>query len=706
MLPTVATVAPSAIPPARPRRVLTLGALDSALFDDAGWFAIDATNRRVPGVVIPTLDAGLALVGQGSIATIVGRLREHLAVVDIDVNDERGHDIAQSIATWCQEHGLWNLVRPSGGAHGRHHVFVAVQEHRAHLNEFATALRGRHHLSASAIDVRVAVRPLSAPHRTGVATKPAGDLHAALRRLPTAHRASSATRLTAGTATSSKLAPRPRRRTNLPPAWATYLQTGDRPLIGGSDTENRSTYEAIATAWLLRCGHDADSAWSVIAQSHERAMGKAQEQGKSWWVRYVWNLAVRDDQEFRPEPRTEPAIIAAVQEARERLQHHQWAIPQRRRATFLLVGHHLLDRMERSNQLRVPCAERDLVLDTGVKDRSSIRRVLREFDAVLGALDTSTLDPARRDSTSFEFEIPRASGVRQNNPPSLHTPHPRGLPPGLWSALPRSCHALWRQLLHQQQSQTLAELCVSAGVVTSNGDIPSVSHLRTARSGLAALAAVGMALCRADGRWEVRDALDPEFVHQHVSTRHAAALALITTERRSYRAGTVSLWRTEQAVVLKANKAREQAWWDSLDPVERVKRRDQFASRYAQLPVNLQEELKTRLADVRQRAGIDERARHDSWVDAQRPCEFDRRVIDRTAWFARLASPLQQAHVQAWERHRGRYNVPRGTPRTSTRREHEEMLPTTGNTRDEAFIGVQVHLPVPVPWPDLYAVNV
>ena len=64
MLPSIAKGTPSASLSERhpQRRVSEARLLDAALFDSAGWFAIDARNQRVPGVVVASLEAGLESV--------------------------------------------------------------------------------------------------------------------------------------------------------------------------------------------------------------------------------------------------------------------------------------------------------------------------------------------------------------------------------------------------------------------------------------------------------------------------------------------------------------------------------------------------------------------------------------------------------------------------------------------------------------------
>ena len=61
-----------------------------------------AGNQRVPGVVVPSLAAGLELVGQGDVASLVGRLNPGFRVVDVDVEGLVGHAVAEEVAGWCR----------------------------------------------------------------------------------------------------------------------------------------------------------------------------------------------------------------------------------------------------------------------------------------------------------------------------------------------------------------------------------------------------------------------------------------------------------------------------------------------------------------------------------------------------------------------------------------------------------------------------
>jgi hypothetical protein len=143
----------------------TLRALDEALFEPGRWFAIDADNNRLRGVTPGTLGDALALVGRGCVATVAGTLRPEVRVVDVDVSGERGVLATRTITDWCRDRGLWHLVRPSGGARGRAHVFVVPGVHRGDLLAHVAALRAEVRTSKVGLDLRRTVRPLSAPHR-------------------------------------------------------------------------------------------------------------------------------------------------------------------------------------------------------------------------------------------------------------------------------------------------------------------------------------------------------------------------------------------------------------------------------------------------------------------------------------------------------------------------------------------------------------
>lgn len=676
------------------RRPRDLVHLDELLFAARTWFPIDEQNRRVAGVVIPNLTEAMQLLGHGNVAAIVGHLRDEIRVVDVDLNDERGYAAAEAIVSWCAREGLWSLVRPSGGAPGRTHVFVAHEGHLPALRALVEDLRRQLHAPKAGLDLRTAVRPLSSPHRTGHFTRPHGRLSEALAGLRRHHWAQQAPQRALrgpqrAPATHTALLPTRRRaRTALPPAWTTYLATGTPPPIGGHD-QTRSAVELVATAALLRAGHDAASAWETIATAHENAFTRASA-NKRRWISWVWNAAVETDNAFTPLAQVDLDLTRAVADARTRLERLAWSLPSRQRPTLLLVGHTVLDRMLRTGQRRVPVPERDLVLDTGLADRKTIREQLRALARTVGTLHTDALDPARRDASSFEFEIPTAQlgGVSQLPPPSSHTPYAH---PGLWRTLPPTAHQLWRALTSTDQPQRIEALARTALLTHRPDEEPSPRQVRTTRAALTALAQAGLAHCTAAGQWIARAALEP--AHAQRAEAHRAALEqTVTAERAAYRAPT-GQWQVAQAAALKANRAREVAWWTTLPAAKRVRRRVAWQATFAGLSVHDQEHLKAHLADRRVRAGVDEPRRHDQWLDNLSWDQYAHRSSERGAAFAALPSPMRQAKAAAWARHRDRYGISRSTPLALSRREHAAAIPDTRAGRDDAFWAA--HLPLP-----------
>ncbi|MEJ7831587.1 MAG: hypothetical protein WKF79_01615 [Nocardioides sp.] len=671
------------------------------MFEPTGWFAIDQGNARVRGVVVSTLESGLELIGQGSVATLVGRLRSGLRVVDVDLEGERGHGAAEQLAAWCRGEGLWHLVRPSGGAEGRTHIFVAPAQRSQELESLLAHLRTSYNTSTKNLDLRRHVRPLTAPHRLGGHTRPYGPLSAATRDLRARMSPSSVSPAGGAKRTPSTsqrrpprqhpnvvaFTPKPRRRTELPPPWELYLRSAVTPNIGGHD-HSRSTVEAIATGHLLRAGYDAESAWATVLTSHPLAMTRAKA-SKRRWIAWVWNRAVEEDRAHSPTRRVDPTVAAAVAAARERLGELIWTQAPRRRPALLLVGHHVLDRMERNDSRRVPVPERDLALDTGISDRKTIRNALRALHGVLGLLDVGAWDPAKRAASSFEFEIaeaPEIEGVRQIPPPSSHTPSARGL----WHSLPRASHSLWRALQVAGEPASVAVLAQGSGLTTARDTVPTTGQLRTATAALTALARAGLADCTADGRWLPRKNLTVEQVEEGARL-HAAHESSIVAERAEYRAAA-SEWLAERGRAYGAQQARERAWWVRLEARERLKRRAEWSARFDGLSVHEQEITKATLARRRLAAGLDEAGRHDAWVTELSREEYLARSIERQHRFEQLAPPLQQANAAAWERHRNRFGIGRSTAPATIRREHSELLPHGVAVRDRSFVDQQLTL--------------
>ena len=628
---------------------------------------------------------------------IVGRLRPQVRVVDVDLEGARGDAAVELVAAWCRQKDLWHLVRPSGGGHGRAHVFVAVDDLAAELETHVAQIREQLRGTRRALDVRDTVRPLSSPHRSGAATKPFGNLSEALlglRRHPWATMPHKPRKRRSGAPVSATAAVpiRRRHRTDLPGPWRDYLAHGALPLIRVDDPEHpRSNYEATATAVLLRHGYDADEAWRTIQAAHPSAFTKTRKQGHSWWVKYVWNKAVADDDTFIPvgTAQIDPALAGAIHAAQDALEDLAWRLPARQRPALLLVGHAVLDRMSRVGALRVPVPERDLVLDTGLSDRKTIRAQLRLLHGPLGTLHTEVWDPIhKRDTSSFEFEVPPVEGVGEIPPPSLHTPLPRGC----WAALPRPSHQLWRALRKSPRPVTTEELVVQALITDHRSSSPSPHQIRAARVALRALAEAGLAVCSAQGTWLASTRPTRKHVEQS-RAEFDTCQEHVEAERIAYRSGGSSAWNIARAAAHKAQRAREVSWWEGLPADERTARRESLARRFQSSSVVQQEELKRSLADRRIRHGGDEAARYRSWLASLSDDELGWRSYTRAAAFATLGPPLQQALVAAWNRHRSHYKLPYRTGVVSIRLEQHTLLPVGARERDDAF-WIQQSLPI------------
>lgn len=748
MLPvTVPASRGDAAHPDAGRRVSpALLALDEWMFNPHAtqWFFIDDGNMAVPKTTVTTLLDGLELVGRGRIAALVGHLRDGVGVVDVDVPGEFGTFLAAEITDWLRGRDCWVLERPSGGGRGRWHIYFARADYRyapaatrtgfcAEVGDFLAGLAADVKVPRGELDLRDAVRPLCSPHKTGAVTKPKGDLRQALRDLQRMlpdrpaplplrpRRKTTATK--AGQAASSAgggqgfVVPLALQRwkRQLRPDWRRYLVDGQVPAgswaAGSTKTRgavevDRSLVEAACTREMVWAIGDPETVWRLIRESHPTAMTKAKHQGYSWWLAYVWNELVRTASEFnishdqRPRQVAAPPahVVDAVAAARVELERLMWTLPARRRPALLQVGHQLLDRVVRTGELRVPCPERDLLLDTGLGDRKTIRASLRLLNGRLGTLHTDCLSLVERDSTSYEFEInpAPAQGGRQIPPPVLDPPPP---PPGLWATLPRSSHSLWRMLLTTDSPVDLGELAVKAGLVETPGEVPSKSQRSTAKAALVALAAAGMAQVDEHGRWQAATRPRSVQVEQDAAAAYARQLATVEAERAAYRAGITSSWTAGRARAIKAQRAKEKAWWDNLSPAARAERAEAKRLEFDQMSITQQSALKARLAERRARAGIDELDQYQTWLRSIPADEYVARSLDRKQRFQGLSPAERGTSVAAWDRHRVRYGLTAQRLATvvderphSPDVEQAALLPDGAATRDAAFLARQGQL--------------
>lgn len=701
--------------------------LDTRLFRPGSWFVMDADNARVARVRVASMVAGLRLVGRGTVTTVVGRLRPGVVVVDVDATGVQGDAITEQLAAWCARADLWHLVRPSGGAAGRAHVFVVVGDLEDEFRDAVAVLRESWGVGHAMVHVRDAVRPLSAPHRHGGCPRPLGDLPVALRRLEAALAdAGAVDQAPAVTAPRRRpvdpfeaaLRSRRQRRTPLavPAAWQeSYLEQGVAPLREDLEDQSPSTAELICTGHLVRAGHTAMSAWAVIQASHLAAFARARVD--PWrFVERLWNLTVERDHAFldqrqaapagddedRAQERIDPSVAAAVDATREALVEHAWTIGDlRARSSVLLVGHELLDRMLRTGTVRVPCPLRDLVLDTGIKTLSTIRTALRSLHSAGVGVLHECFDPAAdRGSTSHEFSIsiPTSEGVGANHTPSSYTPlGAKGwIPPEVRSLRP-TARLLWRALtaLPGSSPQTLMH---QAQVTLAADAPPTVAQERTALAALTALAQVGAAWCDEDGTWHaLTDQVSTHVLHDPaVSSQRAAATARhealsehVAAERAAYRAGAGGEWVAARDQACRADRVRARSWWSRLSPAERAQRRHANSVRFHRLDAHAQAQVKHALVERDRRDGIDPARRHQDWCDGLPAQEYARRQVERAARYQSLPQPLQRAHAAAWDAHRQTHGIPRGSIAAVVEAEQHQVLPRGPEDRDTAWLKKQ-----------------
>lgn len=669
MLPTIAA-------PDVPRHVLIASRLDDALFETGAWFVIDAENRRVPGVSVASLPHGKSLIGQGRVATVVGRLRPGFAAIDVDVEGVMGEAITEGLAAWCRDRGVWHVVRPSGGAAGRHHVVVATHGVEDDLAELVATTRIAWRVGRTKVDLRRDIRPLSCPHRrSGEVPRITGDSHAALaslwkllETLPAPATPSRRRRGPARTSTRRRARPQdapgqttaregagevraPRRtrpRRPLEEKWATYLAMGKRPAWKrahepGVDATN-STWELMCTAAMLRAGWSHDEAWQAITRAHPDAMSHARA-SRTRWTRLVWRAVVDSDDAFTPTPTIDPSVWAATQQARERLRSCAWSLPVRQRTSVLVVGEVVLRRMETTNSLRVPVPERDLVLDTTIRDRKTIRAALRLLGRDVGTLHRDSLELSRKASTSYEFEItPARGGVSEIPPPSFHTPLPAALPSHLTLH-----HWLTLHHLHPTKAHTPSQLaCLTQRAPSPDAAAPP--HLLHAqRQALTTLQATGLAHCAADGGWTRPEHL-PLTAPAHED--HAPLRAHVAAERAAWRSGHRSRWETERQIAHEELRQRQTRWWRALAPEQRRERLTVLSRRFDASSVSEQAALKGRLTARDRARGIDPAARCESWWQAHTPEQQQQRIEARLRRWHAFSPPEQVAHARAWNAHR------------------------------------------------------
>lgn len=687
-------------------------ALDAVLFKSTGWFCLDAGNKRVAGVRAGSMSAALALVGQGTVATVAGLLRSEFAVVDVDAAGRVGDEIQAALLSWCAQRDVWALPRASGGGPGHWHVFLRPGEHRSALQAAVTQLRATHALPARAVDLRRQVRPLSAPHRSGAPSPLPSGLPAAFRALQALSGASTASPgpTAAPPRPSAVYEPLARPLRPLPGEWQCYLDDGHVPAsTNGWADPSSSTTERVATFWLVVCGHDEASAWTSIAQAHPEAFTKARARGRGWWRRHVWRDAGEAADSWRQQHHQDrqpsPAHVAAVPSAellralaaaRAALcvEWLSWGRDERHGLRAVLEV--LFARMERTGGLTVPCPERDLLLDTPLRARNTVRKYLHRLQELRFGqrLPTFTPGSTNPDQQSHTFALDErfttadderfttadSDAVRLHAPPTSHTPTRPGLPgPGLWRLLGLPARHTYLAVLLQPGPRS-PELAVLAGLVHGPEVDPTVSQLRTLDGHLQVLAGLGLVQVDGDGNWRaIESSVLESSVQRAAEQSQQSVVERVAQEREIYRQKMrpAERWQRQRAAALeraaKLAQARQKAWWDGLDPERRKQRRRERTEAFARLSLVEQTAVKTRLAEQRRLAGQDEERRRLDWIGAQADDAYAERVADRTVTFAAMPPPAQAAAVATWQAHRDRYGLTRRSP---VIREQHAPVPT------------------------------
>ena len=589
------------------------------------------------------------------------------------------------LVAWCAERGLWHVVRDSGQP-GHRHVFVVIGDQLDKLELFAEQLRTAYGVSRPRIDVRDAVRPLCAPHRSGP-TPPLPRLGRARRSLGPALRALPPVpdvlprRTPRPGSTPVALVPPPGARRALPRSWAAYLADGVLPeQVGRWSDQSRSAVEATATFQMVVAGWSAEQAWLAISTSHRFAMGKARSKGRAWWTAQVWNRAVADaaarpapplgGRPHRPAGGTGPGEAASeVTEAVRALQAAfltAWGRYGRdRRHTLRFVLDTVCERMVRSGSATVPCPERDLVIDTGITSRRVLREALAQLDADGWLVLRRSFDPtqdspgARSHHVSLPELIPtHPTPVGLPSPPSSFTPLPAGvratLGPELWHA--------WCALPADSPTG-LDGLAASMGTATESDLSPDQASTLLGR--LQRLAVLGLAVCDEVGSWVRVDQVSGSLL-ERAQESLARRTSEVAVERAAYalvRVGRGRWAREREQAIARWQTSRYLAarrWFDALPAAEQHRRRSFYQSRFAGLPVARQRQVKDELARRRASAGVvSEDAVRRAWIDSMSPEQYTERIIDRTLEFRALPPPLQAAKAAGWAEHRAQWGISR-----------------------------------------------
>lgn len=532
--------------PARPTDPL-LGRVDAALF--TGPMLLIGPDNGAVGVV-DDHEGAAAAIASGHGTTWAAQVRPGVVALDIDLaHAGLAELVLDDLTRWCRRRDLWHTTRPSGGGPGRHHLLVVAGHHEGVLLDAIEAWRSQLKVSRQALDVRAAIRPLSAPHRSGRAT-PApqladGDL---------------ATLTAALSAVPAR--PRPARRPSaeasplriVPTARSGPFQLPQPSTAAGDGS--RSAAEFVQTVRLANAGATADQAWSLISAIEG---GKSARRGRGWWDRFVWSK-VRSPEAVKSLDfgALILPVIAAVRPAYA-------GLDTRCRHSLETVLVAILERLHRSQRRPVPLSERDLALATGLS-RPTLRAAGER--AVQRGILTRTRS-ARQDA-AWTWGLGERAANASLTCPSILTPRPSRW---LHSCPAGSATLLLDDLLH-----------VPSGTASSTRQ----QNLHAAQLGALhehhVLGGAGSQPTTSAIAW-----------HRH--------LAQVSAERDQFYAGLRDARARVQASYhrrILARRQRQVDWWASLHPSEQAARRQSCRITLAQLDPAARQAHISRIRDQRQ----------------------------------------------------------------------------------------------------------
>ncbi len=235
-----------------------------------GPYILIAHDNTAVGTATSLEDAHGSVARNATVTTFAGTLRKSLLAVDIDPTDtaaepEAGEALAGQLESWCERLGL-SWMRRASGRPGHQHLVVHVPDNlRNDFRGVVRSLADHHSVSAT---VRTTLRPLCAPHRSGV---PASAV--------------------SGNLTTTGL-------DELELALGTEPVIVDKACVGGRRTirrraarehaQSRSEMEFGETLARIRARWTFSQAWDAACQPGT----KAAEIGLAAWRRWVWAPAV------------------------------------------------------------------------------------------------------------------------------------------------------------------------------------------------------------------------------------------------------------------------------------------------------------------------------------------------------------------------------------------------------------------------------